>query len=196
MTQNAANVAAASPVATGGMSVAPLGTALPTTAAEALDVAFVPLGYISADGLQNTGDAASNEDVFAWGGDLIATLQTTGSIKRYTSKLVEFFNPDVAEFLYGADNVTVTAATGPDGTKIDIEDTGEEIPRCVVVYDMKYQGKRARVVVPIGQPQVTSEDPFVHTALAGTEVQVTCFKDESGKRQYLYLVNDDIEDES
>lgn len=196
MAQNSANVAAASPVATGGMLIAPLGTPLPTSAAGSLDAAFVPLGYIGADGLQNTGDAAQSEDVFAWGGDLVATLQTVGSIKRYTSKLIEFFNPDVSEFLYGADNVTVTAAAGADGTKIDIADKGEEIDRCSVIYDMRYQGKRARVVVPIGQPQVTGEDPFVHTAIAGTDIQVTCFKDESGNRQYLYLVNDDIAEES
>lgn len=196
MTQNTANVAAASPVATGGMLVAPLGTPLPTSATAVLDVAFVPLGYISSDGVQNTGDPASSEDVFAWGGDLVATLETTGSIKRYTNKLIELYNPDVAEFLYGADNVTVVPAAGVDGTTIAIADKGEEIDQCVVVYDIKYKGKRKRIVVPLGQPQVTSEDPLVHTALEGTEVQVTCFKDDSGNRQYIYMVNDDIADES
>lgn len=196
MSQTASNVAAASPVAAGGMWVAPLGTPLPTSATAALNAAFIPLGYVSTDGVQDSSDAASREDVFAWGGDQVATLLQQGSVKRYTVKLIEVYNPDVAEFIYGEDNVAVTAAAGGDGTKIAIGDTGEEIAPCVVVFDMKYGEKRERRVVPKGQPQVTAEDPLVHTALAGYEVQTTCLKDDSGKRQYIYRQNDDVEDES
>lgn len=196
MTQTAANVAAASPVATGGMLVAPFGTALPTDATGALDAAFIPLGYINSDGIGDGSDAASTEDVFAWGGDQVATLETTGSIKRYVAKLIELFNEDVADFLYGEDNVTFTAAAGVDGSKLAILDKAEEILPCIVVFDMKYKGKRKRIVCANAQPQVTSEDPHVHTGISATEVTVTCLKDDSGVRQYIYMQNDDIADES
>jgi hypothetical protein len=192
MTQTVANVAAASPVATGGMLVAPSGTPLPTDATSALDAAFVPLGYIGIDGLGDGSDAASTEDVFAWGGDQVATLQTTGSIKRYVAKLIELFNADVANFLYGEANVTFTAAAGVDGSKLAILDKGAEIDPCVIVFDMKYKGKRKRIVCANAQPQVTSEDPHVHTAVSGTEVTVTCLKDDAGNRQYIYMQNDDL----
>lgn len=196
MTQTIANVAAASPVATGGMLVAPLGTALPTNATSSLDPAFVPLGYVNEDGITDGSDAASVEDVFAWGGDQVATLETTGSIKRYVAKLIELFNEDVANFLFGDANVTFTAAAGADGSKLAILDKGEEILPCIIVFDMKYKGKRKRIVCANAQPQVTSEDPHVHTGISATEVTVTCLKDDAGVRQYIYMQNDDIVDES
>lgn len=196
MAQTVGNVAAASPVATGGMLVAPLGTPLPTDATSALNVAFVPLGYVSDDGVGDNSDAANVEDVFAWGGDNVASLRTTGSVKRYVAKLIELFNEDVANFLHGEDNVTFTAAAGADGSKLAILDKGEEIAPCVVVFDMKYKGKRKRIVCANAQPEVTAEDAHVHTAISGTEVTVTCLKDEAGVRQYIYMENDDIADES
>lgn len=196
MTQTAANVAAASPVATGGMLVAPFGTPLPTNATSTPNAAFIPLGYISVDGLGDGSDAASVEDIFAWGGDQVATLETTGSIKRYVAKLIELFNEDVANFVHGDDNVTFTAAAGADGSKLAILDKAEEIAPCIVMFDMKYKGKRKRIICANAQPQVTAEDPHVHTAISGTEVTVTCLKDEAGVRQYIYMQNDDIVDES
>ena len=192
MAQTVGNVAAASPVATGGMLVAPLGTALPTSETATLDAAFIPLGYISDDGIGDNSDAASVDDIFAWGGDNVASLQTTGSVKRYVAKLIELFNEDVANFLYGDANVTFTAAAGADGSKLAILDKAEELEACVVVFDMKYKGKRKRIVVPNAQPQITAEDAHVHTAISGVEVTVTCLKDESGVRQYIYMQNDDV----
>ncbi len=194
MAQTASNVAAASPVATGGVLIAPLGSTLPTNATSSLDAAFIPLGYVSEDGIGDGSDAASIEDVFAWGGDQVATLQSTGSIQRYTAKLIELFNEDVANFLYGDANVTPTAATVSVGEKLAILDKGEEIPPCVVVFDMKYQGKRKRIVCANAQAQITAQDPHVHTAISGTEITVTCLKDDAGVRQYIYLQNDVLAD--
>lgn len=193
MSQTAANVAAFSPNATtGGILRAPLGTALPTSATAALDAAFVPLGYINTDGVQSTGDAASSEDQFAWGGDNVASLKTQGSVKRYTFKLIEVFNAKVAEFLFGEANVVVTPPAGANGTLIAIADTGVEPEPGAFVIDAFYNGKRMRRVIPNGHPLITAEDPLVHTALSATECQVTCLKDDAGKRQYIYLANDDI----
>ncbi len=115
-------------------------------------------------------------------------------MKRYTFKLIEVFNKDVAEFLFGADNVVVTPAAGAVGTLIAIEDTGAEPEPGVFVIDAFYKGKRMRRVLPNGHPLITAEDPLVHTALSATECQITCLKDAEGKRQYIYLQNDDVAD--
>jgi hypothetical protein len=189
--QNAANVAAASPVATGGVLWAPEGTALPTDATTALNAAFVALGYVGEDGLTPSGEAASSEDQVAWGGDVVATLDTSKSVGRYTFKLIEVFSQDVAEFVFGADNVTVTAAVGTTGTRIAIADNGQEPPRGVFVFDMIYRGKRMRRVLPVGQPRLTAEDALVHSALGGYEIEVTALPDNAGNRQYRYFEDDD-----
>lgn len=54
------------PAEGGGLFYAPVGTALPNTATEALDGAFVGLGFVSEDGAEWTPDP-DIEEVYAWG---------------------------------------------------------------------------------------------------------------------------------
>jgi hypothetical protein len=196
MAQNTAYVAATSPVAeTGGVLWAPLGTALPTDATTPLNLTlYTPLGYVSEDGLQYSGEAATTEDVAAWGGDTVATLNTAGSIDRRTFKLLEVLNPDVLGFVFGESNVTVTPATTTAPTKIAITDKGAEPPQGVFIFEMfTSKGTKIRRCYPIAQPAITDEDPLVHSALGGYEIQITGFKDTSGNRSYTYhALNDQL----
>lgn len=196
MAQNTAYVAATSPVPeTGGVLYAPLGAPLPTDAVTPLDLeVYTPLGYCSDDGVQYSGDAASSDDTGAWGGDTVATLNSQGSIDRRTVKLLETLNPDVLRFVFGAGNVTVTPATTSSPTLIAVTDKGTEPPKGVFIFEMfTTQGTKNRYVYPIGQPQITDEDPLVHSAVGGYEVQVTAFKDITGNRKYVYhALNDQL----
>lgn len=196
MAQNTAYVAATSPVAeTGGVLWAPLGTALPTDATTALNLAlYTPLGYVSEDGLQYSGEAAASEDVTAWGGDTVATLNTTGSIDRRTFKLLEVLNPDVLEFVFGPDNVTVTPATVSSPTLISIADKGIEPPKGVFIFEMfTSQGTKIRRCYPVAQPAINDEDPLTHSGVGGYEIQITGFKDTNGNRSYTYhALNDEL----
>ena len=54
------NVAAAKPSAQGGVYYAPLGTALPTDATTALAATYVPLGYVSEDGISPSREMSSD----------------------------------------------------------------------------------------------------------------------------------------
>jgi len=191
MAQNAANVAAASPAVTGGLLWAPKGTALPTDATTAPDAAFVALGYISEDGIAPSGDASSTEDQVAWGGDVVAILETQKRVDRYTAKLIEVLNADVLEFVFGEDNVDVTPAAGATPTLIAVSDDGGEPEEGVFLIEAFYKGIKMRRVIPNGMPTLTAEDPLVHSALGGYEVQITCLPDASGKRQYRYYALDD-----
>ena len=82
-------------------------------------------------------------------------------------------------------------ATADAGTKIAITDKGQDPEPSTLVFDMKYEGKKLRYVIPNGSVTVTSELPYVDAELGGYECEVTCLPDESGVRVYRYLENDD-----
>jgi hypothetical protein len=191
MTQNTANVAAFSPPVGGGVSWAPLGTAIPTDASTALAAAFKPFGYVSGDGVQYSGDAPSTDDQTAWGGDVVATLATTKKVVRYTIKFLEIFNEEVLDMIFGEGNVTVVPASGATPTKITVLDKNITPEPGVWVIEGVYNGKKRRIVLANANPIVSGEDPFTHSALTGYEVQVTGLPDPSGNSRYIY---DDLND--
>lgn len=191
MAQNAANVAAASPLVTGGILAAPKGTALPTDETVALNAAFKAFGYASESGLEPSGDGASRKDIKAWGGDVVASVLESKSIRKFKFTLVEVFNAETAKLAFGPGNVTVTAATSTTGTKLAILDKGDEPVEQEYVFDMFYGGKKMRIVVPVGQLSILSESPMVDSDLMGYECEITCLPDASGVRTYRYYANDD-----
>ncbi len=192
MAQNAANVAAGSPLVTGGILAAPTGTALPTSELTSLDAAFKAFGYAGVGGLEPTGEGASKKDIIAWGGDVVASVTESKSIRKFKFTLIEVFNAETAKFVFGSANVTVTAAGGGAGTKLAIEDKGDEPADSALVFDMQYGAKRMRIVVPNGSVTVLSELAFVDSEVTGYECEVTCLPDEDGVRTYRYYANDDV----
>jgi hypothetical protein len=104
MSNNVENVSTGKPKITGAISVAPLGTTLPTTASEELDSAFEGLGYVSEDGLTN-GTNMETESIKAWGGDTVLVTLTSKE-DTYKFKLIEILRKSVLEFVYGKDNVS------------------------------------------------------------------------------------------
>ena len=184
------NVASAKPKVGGGISYAPTGTALPTNATTALAAAYKPLGYVSEDGLVPTRDT-SIEKVKAWGGDVVAALMTDES-ESFQFTLLEVFQQDVNNFVYGSANVTFTAAVpGTSPSKLTILDKGGKPAQCIFVFDMFSGAKNMRIVVPVADPVITGENPMTGDSLGGYEVTVEALKDTSGNRAYRYYDNDD-----
>lgn len=177
MAQNVANVSAGKPMASGGVYYAPLGTPVPTDATTPL-AGFTALGYVSKDGLQSTNEA-SIEQIKAWGGDVVAAIQSEHT-RSFEFTLLEVFSAAVSKFVFGEDNVT-----GEDGN-LAILEKGEQLDQCVLVFDMKYGKKRMRIVTPIVQPAITGEGPFTDSELSSYTVQVECFKDTDGTKVYRY----------
>lgn len=186
---NARNVAAAKPFAGGGIYWAPLSTALPTDEATALPAAFKPLGFVSEDGVQPTRDT-SIEKIKAWGGDIVAALLADES-RSFEFTLLEIFYEEVLKFVYGAENVTITAPTASVGTKYAVTDKGGKRDNVILVFDMRHGSKRRRLIVPIADYNLTGEQPYVDNALTAYTVTVEAIKDSSGVRVYDYGQNDD-----
>lgn len=184
------NVAALKPdKVTGGISYAPAGTALPTDATTTLAAGYIPLGYIGDDGVQPSRDV-STDKAKAWGGDIIAQLVTDDS-QSFVFKLREVFGAAVNQWLYGEDNVTTTAPSSTHGTQVAVLDTAYKPEQCVIVIDGFSGGKKMRVVIPVADPAVTGEDPYVDGSVTGYEVTVEALKDSTGTRAYRYYEADD-----
>lgn len=110
MSNNANYVSAGKPKIGGAIYRAPLGTALPTNAKDALDQAFEGVGYISDEGLTNQ----NNQDVstvHAWGGDEVMSAVQNQS-DRFVFTMIEAMNIVALKTVYGAKNVSGTLADG------------------------------------------------------------------------------------
>lgn len=186
MSNTAANIVAGAPLATGGVSIAPLGTAIPTDATTALVAAFKSAGYIGEDGLTESADR-STEKVKAWGGDVVKVLQTDFST-TYKFTFLETLNSDVLKTVYGDQNVTMTPATSTKGTLHTVKVNADVLPHKVFVFDVKDGSARIRIAVPDGQITEVGEITYSDGEVIGYEVTVEAYRDSTlGANAIKYL---------
>lgn len=185
MANSVASVLAGKPLATGGVLVGPLGTAVPTNTTTAPNVALVAAGYIGEDGVTQTIDR-STEKVRAWGGDIVKVLQTEVSV-TFQFTFLESLNTTVMETVYGDDNVTVTAAGVSTGTLRAVAINSEELPHKVFIFEIKDGDARVRVVVPNGQITAVGDIQYSDSSVIQYQCTIEAFADASGNQAYLYL---------
>lgn len=183
-----AKIAVGAPKIGGAIFRAPLGTALPTDVSTALNAAFVNQGYVSSDGFTRTIDKAYAA-VTAWGGDEVAKNRTEHSVgAKFT--LLQTLDSDVLKTVFGDDAVTVTAATPTTGELIAVAYDGAEQAKSEWVVELAYNGRLRRIVFPNAQLTTESfEQTFTDEDVAGFPVELTIYKDGSGK--YFYDYTDD-----
>lgn len=190
MTNKTSNVLAGKPLTTGGVLIAPLGTALPTDASTSPVTGFVSAGYIGDTGLVEAG-ARSTTKIKAWGGDIIKVLQTDFSLS-YQFDFVEALNSDVLKAVYAADNVTTTAPTVSTGTLQAIKLTSEVLPHQAFVFEVKDGLARVRICVPNGQITSVGNVTYSDSAIVNYAVTVEAFYDATTGAQAIKYSDDGV----
>ncbi|TKT03444.1 hypothetical protein [Streptomyces lasalocidi] len=190
MANNSANVLAGKPLATGGVLVAPTGTAAPVDAMTALNASFKALGYVGEDGLTESAER-STDKIKAWGGDVVKVVQTDYAV-TYSFTLIETLNSDVLKAVHGAGNVTTTAATSTKGTLHAVKLNGDTLPRQSFVFEVKDGDARIRIYVPQGQITEVGEVTYSDEDVIGYEVTVEAFRDATAGANAIKYIDDGV----
>lgn len=178
---NSKNVTAGKPMIGGAVHVAPVGTTLPTTASEDLDVAFEDIGFISDAGIANDGSRTSNA-IKAWGGETVLNIQTEKN-DLWTFQMIEAKNSVVLKQVFGDDNVTV-AQTGA----ITINANAQPLAAHSWVIDILLSdGSAKRCVLPYAQVTNVGTVTYSDSAAVGYDTTLSALPDEDGNSHYEYI---------
>lgn len=165
--------AATIPASGAAISVAPLGTPLPTNSTSPLNAAFVDLGWVGEDGVTN----AVKRDVTrhkAWGGE---TVKTTQDNYTETAKfaLLES-NVDVLATVFGAENVTI------NGYEIRADHSSKQLARQVFVIDFTDGDSVGRILLREGLVTEIGDIKYAHKELTMYELTVDVYKPGDGSK--------------
>lgn len=177
---DAKNVTVSKPKIGGAVYRAPLGTALPTDATTALNVAFVSLGYISDDGLTNA-NSPDGDKIKAWGGDTVHTYQTEKP-DTFQFKLIEALNADVLKAVYGDANVSGTIAEG-----LTLKANSSAAEDCCWVVETVLNTMLKRIVVPCAKITELGDIVYADEEALGYDITLTATADSAGNTHYEYI---------
>lgn len=151
----------------GAVYVAPTGTAAPTASDSTLNVAFVDLGYVSADGITESIDRTTNQ-IRAWqNGSLVREVTSEGT---YSVSMTFIETSEaVLELYYGS---TQTAGE----ISIDPTSTGG---RQSFVIDVVDGTNVERVYIPAGEITSVGERTLASGEAIGYQVTITAYADDT-----------------
>lgn len=177
---DSANVSAAKPKTTGAVFCAPLGTAMPTDAVTALSADYLPLGYVSEDGVSNS-NSPSSSSTKAWGGDVVLDSQTEKA-DTFKIPLIEAMNINVLKLVYGDNNVTGKL---DEGIKVTANRT--EAAQKVIVVDMILKDAVKRIVIPRAKLVEMDEIAYVDGKPISYGAKFSAAPDKDGNTHYEYI---------
>jgi hypothetical protein len=150
---------------TGAVYVAPTDTSAPTTSSSALDVAFVDLGYVSADGITENIDRTTNQ-IRAWqNGSLVREVTSEGTYS-VDMTFIET-NESVLELYYGA---TITAG------ELDGDPTATGGRKSFVI-DVVDGAIVERIYIPAGEITSVGTRTLASGEAIGYQVTITAYAD-------------------
>lgn len=182
------NVSAGKPAVTGAIyrATRTANLTIPTSASATLGADYKCMGYISEDGLKNN-MSMDTDKVVAWGGDTVLPFEK-GKQDEFSFKMLEVLNEDVLKSVFGASNVSVTAATTTAPKTIAINVDSDEQEEAVWVFDMLLRGGNPkRIVVPYGKITEIGEITYKDDEAVGYDVTLLALADSSGNTHYEYI---------
>ena len=163
---------------------APLGTTLPVDAATPLEPAYLDHGYCGDDGIVNS-ISRETQDVYAYGGDVVASPQQTYA-ETYQVTLLEDSNLVVLRTVFGDDNVTDV------GGLVKVRHNKAKLPRSVFVADTATEdGGLQRQIIEIGQVDTVGDITRVHTDVIRYVLTIKSYPNSDGDTLIEYRESDD-----
>jgi hypothetical protein len=184
---NVAQTLAVAPNIAGGIWRAPLGTSLPTDTTTALTSPLVSLGYVGDQGVTRN-ELRPNTKKFAWGGALVASLQSSYSV-QFKFQLLQPLDPDVLKAVHSDGNVSVTAPTSTVGTLTNTVLNPTLNLNAVWVFEGFFQLATVRQALPIARVTEVGAYKWTHQDLAVYDVTMEAFPDAAGN--FVYEITDD-----
>jgi len=168
----------------GQVYAAPLGTALPTTTAGALNAAFLGLGYLSEDGV-NFSVARETQDFPAWQAFDPVRTAITGRTVQATFSLQQW-NEDTVPLAFGGGAITGTTPN----YKYELPDPEQGLDERSVVIDIQDGSENMRFVLPRGIVVESVETQFSRGATAMLPITFKLLKPSIGKIAAIYSDSD------
>lgn len=170
----------------GAVAVAPLSTAAPADARTALPSAWVSGGYVSEDGI-TLGLSRSFANIKDWSQANVRKALTDfdGTVTCAFLQVDDF----AAEQMFGAANVTTTAANTTHGAQMKIAIGAEVAPAMSWCFSMKDDNRRVRVYLPNAQVTELGDVQFVPGAGNIYPSTIAAYPDATGKS--IYVMYDD-----
>lgn len=168
---------------TGDVYTAAVGTATPTDTDTALNASFLPVGYLSEDGIV-TSTSTDITDIKAWqNGTIVRKVQTSHDFTLAFTMLET--NEKALTVYYGAYTQGPTTASGV------VSITGAQGYRGAWIFDVLDSGSttdgQIRIVVPDGQVTEHGDVSYVNGDATMYPVTVTCYPDSTGTKAYIYF---------
>lgn len=171
---------------TGAVAYAAIGTTLPTTAGASLSAAWKDTGYVSEDGVTLTPNYNTN-DIKDWSKGAVRTLlnEFTGEVK------FAFIQTDYDALcaIFGASNVTKTAASSSHGEQITVKMGARMAPAQAWCFSMKDGDAKVRICLPNAQPVLDGSLTFVADEPITWSLSLKCNADANGDN--IIILTDD-----
>ncbi len=168
---------------TGAVNYADTTTTAPTDARSALGGSWTGCGYVSEDGLTLSTDYGTVK-LRDWSKNAVRTL-----LDEFTGEVTFAFIQTDYEGLcaiFGASNVTRTAATASAGEKITVKLGAHLAPVKSFAFNMKDGNARVRVYLPNAQAVLDGDLTFVANEPISWNVKLECNADTSGESIYIF----------
>lgn len=173
---SAENVAVGKPnlKASGGVLVAPVGTTRPTTYAGPYDDAYKSVGYVGEDGVTETSER-STEDIRAWGGDKVRTVQTEFGT-TLEIPFIESRNAELLKLVFGEENVEVD----DENKQIVVKRNSKTLPHVQMIVDMVDGEYSRHLDVGLAQPTEIDDITYADGEAITYTMTISCDPDADG----------------